>query len=83
VGWLTTNPTGGRYLELRATVNGQLGAVPAAANQLPSSTGLVQSVSTDFKLAAGDYVEAFGIQDSGSDLTLGKRSFTMSWVAPG
>jgi hypothetical protein len=42
-----------------------------------------QSLSTDVKLAQGDYLEARVFQDSGGDIFVQDLSFSMSWVAPG
>jgi hypothetical protein len=44
-----------------------------------------QDLSTDLKLAAGDYVEVNVSQsnDSASNVAMFPESFTMSWVAPG
>jgi hypothetical protein len=42
-----------------------------------------QDLSTEVRLAAGDYVEVFARQDSGSTLGVRAQAVTMSWVAPG
>lgn len=42
-----------------------------------------QTLSTEVKLSALDYVELVIAQDSGSTLAAFPLSFTMSWVAPG
>ncbi len=42
-----------------------------------------QDLSTEFKLAVGDYVELGVQQNSGTDLLAFTQSLSMSWVAPG
>lgn len=49
----------------------------------PGSTGATETASTEYKLAAGDSVEVEAGQTSGGALPVSKRSYTMSWVAPG
>jgi hypothetical protein len=71
------NSTGTRDLILR--VNGST----VERHTVPGSAVVTQPLSTDVKLAAGDYVEVVVRQFSGVDLSIRPRSFTMSWAAPG
>jgi hypothetical protein len=88
------NPNGDRFLGLYVNPHfgpngGALqGAVqrnwlPGAAGGTPGASAQSQESSTEVKLAAGDHVQAFIDQDSGSTLSCTPQNFTMSWVAPG
>jgi hypothetical protein len=73
------NVSGDRLLDLM--LNGQSTQARDTSPGTSSDTG--QSVSTELKLAAGDFVQVIAIQDSGSPLSVHLQTFTMSWVAPG
>jgi hypothetical protein len=78
-----SNPIGQRELifELNPTsplVHHSPGWVTA-----PATAGDMQQLSTEVKLAAGDFVEVRVLQSSGASLNVTANFFTMSWVAPG
>ena len=78
VNWLTSDPAGSRTLLLLR------GSSAIEQDTQPGAAGiLTQHLSTDIKLAAGEFVRAAIEQNSGSTLDYGPNSFTMSWVAPG
>ena len=58
------------------------GHVPAYISA-PATAGDMQQLSTEIKLAAGDFVEVRVLQSSGGSLNVTANFFTMSWVAPG
>lgn len=65
----------------RPVLNGQVLRARDTSPGTSSDTG--QNVSTELKLAPGDFVEVVALQDSGSPLSVFQQSLTMSWVAPG
>jgi len=75
------NSTGDRQIEIAASNNilNVLDRVPAVGG----GNRTEQDLSTEYKLAAGDFVELFVGQTSGTPLLASGRAFTMSWVAPG
>jgi hypothetical protein len=84
VSWPLSNPTGYRDIRLIAIHPGE----PATLIAIDRRSGFTQSsatetASTEYKLAAGDSVEVEAGQNSGGALPVSKRSYTMSWVAPG
>ena len=82
VGW-QADPLGFRRVELLSTEAAGGGGI-IAIDQVPApAPALVQAVSTDYKLAAGDYVQVRVQQNRGGDIGAIRHSFTMSWVAPG
>jgi hypothetical protein len=72
--------SGSRFLYVRKN-----GGAPFASDTRPGVGDAAQSVTTQVKLAAGDYLEALATQTSGSgpDLDADGAEFSMSWVAPG
>jgi hypothetical protein len=76
--------TGYREVILRATRPGEPGTL-IARDRRPgfAQQSSAQTASTEYKLAAGDYVEAEVAQTSRGDLPMSKLSYTRSWVAPG
>lgn len=79
-----SNATGYRYCYLRLN-----GSLQIAFQSSPANSGLVtiHSVSTNYRLAAGDYVEFRGTQNSGGALNAlfePARSVELSfhWVSP-
>ena len=86
IAWDDADTTGARQLILLQTTpsppNSSVYSELAQASALPEVT---QDISTDLKLAAGDYVEIYARKEDGSTdcLRVSERSFTMSWVAPG
>ena len=78
----TENGTGDRVLVLAR--NGFFGSPPVQNQQQGiSERPVTAEVSTEIKLAAGDYVEFIVFQRSGGPLNIFGRIVTMSWVAPG
>jgi hypothetical protein len=77
--WFTNNPSGFRFLILLR--NGAF--VEQVFQPGAGELGFSQQLSTDINLLAGQYAEVAVEQDSGSNLSVLPRSFTMSWVAPG
>ena len=76
------NPNGDRVVVLAR--NGFFGSPPVQNQQqgIPDRP-VTAEVSTEIKLAAGDYVEWIVFQRSGGPLNTFGRIVTMSWVAPG
>jgi hypothetical protein len=83
VGW-SDDPDGLRTIELRK--NGadlpEFGCGECSLMYPAGAGGGNQILSTDVKLASGDYVQILADQTSGITIAAG-GSFTMSWVAPG
>jgi hypothetical protein len=86
VSWDDPNTVGSRALTLLQVTPSPPNSSPYTDLQpgsaMPEQT---QEISTELKLAAGDYVEVYVRQDSGSIscLRVSERYFTMSWIAPG
>ena len=83
------NGTASRQLQIRRTT--PVGGVPTTStvhSQIISSNGgadffTIQTSSTLLKLAAGDYVELRGLQDTGNPLDLFGADLAVTWVGAG
>lgn len=78
------NSTGIRGI--RILLNGTTALCEAETDNLGASLGVALSVTTDHELAAGDYVELQGFQNSGSNLNMlalarSSPEFWFRWVA--
>jgi hypothetical protein len=84
------NATGLRALHVDKTSGVVSGVVEGASTVLGVDTGSIarqgQSVTTQIRLAAGDYLEVLVLQTSGGDLavksTIDTPAMEMTWVAP-
>jgi hypothetical protein len=77
-----SNPDGQREIDLLK--NG--GGIPEEFDRRPAAAvAMTTQLSTDLKLAVGDYLEVAVEADksNGDPEVYVPRSFTMSWVAPG
>jgi hypothetical protein len=76
----TNNATGQRVLQLR--LNGSGSGITGVAAQVSNLSGTylaVPTLVTVLSLTAGDYIELFAYQDSGSQLTLQAESGPQYW----
>ena len=78
------DPDGNRQLHLR--VNGAMSDI-VIQSVAPTASNTLQA-TTQVRLQAGDYVEAYVFQDSGGFLNVSKTNdsspeFSMTWLAPG
>jgi hypothetical protein len=78
-----SNPTGQRELIFELNAASPLSHHIPAFVTAPATAGDMQQLSTEIKLAAGDFVEVRVLQSSGGSLNVTANFFTMSWVAPG
>ena len=83
---ISTNASGGRALHLRKNAGGNVSnGTSLAYRELgpPSSLSTIFDIDYEDYFAAGDYVELFAYQSSGSSLTIGGTStfFQARWVA--
>src|SRR5215211_4061917 len=67
IGWASA-PTGDRRLEIRRTNVGGAAEIASDTRMAATNAGTEQTASTMIDLSAGDYVQVFATQDSGSDL---------------
>jgi hypothetical protein len=84
VPWRASGGGTQRYVSIRP--NG--GTIDIATNQVPpvgsASQFTVQTLTSQTRLNAGDYVEVKVLQDSGGTLNVANNvSFQMTWLAPG
>jgi hypothetical protein len=78
-----SDPTGQRELIFELNPTSPLSHHVPAYISAPATAGDMQQLSTEIKLAAGDFVEVRVLQSSGGSLNVTANFFTMSWVAPG
>lgn len=79
-----TNGTGMRYAYIEHSTAGAIGLVGCPAN---GSIGTALTVTTQFKVAAGSYVQAKAWQNSGGSLNISANAyspvFAATWVGQG
>jgi hypothetical protein len=78
-----SNPIGERELIFLLNPTSPLSFHVPAYVSAAATAGDVQQLSTEIKLAAGDFVEVQVLQNSDGTLNVTGKFFTMSWVAPG
>jgi hypothetical protein len=78
-----SNPIGQRELIFELNPTSPLSHHVPAYISAPATAGDMQQLSTEIKLAAGDFVEVRVLQSSDGTLNVTGNFFAMSWVAPG
>jgi hypothetical protein len=78
----SADSNGRRFVQLRQNGGSNL-VIDQVGGTLAPPFNTTQTVATEAKLSAGDYVEVQALQDSGSALFVNPQAITMSWVAPG
>jgi hypothetical protein len=81
------NTTGLRDLWIDLNGTGTIAGAISAIDRRVASTNTMGHVSTEYRLAAGDYVQLFVQQDSGTDRTVAfastpRTDFGFSWRSP-